>query len=187
MPLVQEMRHPRSLDFHNERKVVILRDQGCSFAAIAGKVLNRMKERPPKRTVAHVYRKFSNKIGVRKFHYHKSGRKPYKLTEETRAFLIRRLLHLRKMTYCTSSVLQKVLAKERGMRVDASSIRSCRRDHGSKWLRRSQKRKYNSTDRKARREIARFILKLKPSELSTRFVMDMDGVICARPPSDPCA
>ena len=96
MPLVKEMRHVRSLNFQNERKVIILRGQGYSFPYIAKRVRNLLKKRPPVRTVADVYYAFNQKVGVRKFHYNKSGRKAYKLTKEMQLFLIRRLLYLRK-------------------------------------------------------------------------------------------
>ena len=42
MPKFSEMAHPRSLDFRNQREVVILRDKGMSFPDIAGKEGNRL-------------------------------------------------------------------------------------------------------------------------------------------------
>ena len=88
MPLVQENRHPNSLNFRNERKVVILRDQGKSFPAIREEVLNRNNEQPGLRTVADTYYKFKTRSGQRVFHYDNCGRKAWKLTKSVQAFLI---------------------------------------------------------------------------------------------------
>ena len=40
MPLVQEVRHPKSLDRKNERKAVLLRETGCTWDHIRGQVRN---------------------------------------------------------------------------------------------------------------------------------------------------
>ena len=52
MVFVSENRHDRSLDFGNERKVVIMRDQGYTFPQIRKKVLNRKGKRPGLRTTS---------------------------------------------------------------------------------------------------------------------------------------
>ena len=155
MPLVQEMRHTRSLNFRNERRVIILRGIGLSFPRIAGKVWNREGNHPPVRTVADVYYNFSKNMDRRKYKYKKCGRKPWKLTKDVQAFLVRRLLLLRKTRPCTSTMLQQALAAEKGIHVAATAIRKCLRKHGYKWLPRCQKRKYSREDRKKRRQFAR--------------------------------
>ena len=178
MPLVQEMRHTRSLNFRNERRVIILRGIGLSFPRIAGKVWNREGNHPPVRTVADVYYNFSKNMDRRKYKYKKCGRKPWKLTKDVQAFLVRRLLLLRKTRPCTSTMLQQALAAEKGIHVAATAIRKCLRKRGYKWLPRCQKRKYSREDRKKRRQFARQRKKRH---------MCMDGIILARPSADPTA
>ena len=46
MVVVREARHPRSLDFANERKAMLLRDQGHAWSAVADKVRNVSGLRP---------------------------------------------------------------------------------------------------------------------------------------------
>ena len=56
MVVVTESRYPRSLDFANERKAIMLRDQGFAWGVIAEKVSvssMALYMRPPMRTRAH--------------------------------------------------------------------------------------------------------------------------------------
>ena len=46
MVVVMEARHPRSLDFANERKAMLLRDQGHTWGAVADRVWNMSGLRP---------------------------------------------------------------------------------------------------------------------------------------------
>ena len=114
MVIISESVHPRSLDFANQRKVVILRDQGYTCRAIARRVVNLQGEATTAQTVSRTITAFSRKIGRRRFGYHRCGRKPWKLTSDVQKFLIRRLLQLRKKQECTCATLQQVLARERG-------------------------------------------------------------------------
>ena len=58
MVLVQEARHPRSLDFANERKAMLLRDAGHAWKSIAGRVKNLSGTRhPSSRTATAPFRK----------------------------------------------------------------------------------------------------------------------------------
>ncbi len=105
---MSEVVHPKSLDFGNQRRVVLLRDStGASFSSIATEVKNLQGRHPSGRLVARLYKQFSRKQGRRRYHYSNCGRKPWKLTKEVEAFLLRRLRALRKACVCTSSTLQR--------------------------------------------------------------------------------
>ncbi len=91
MPVVSERVHPRGLDFHNQRRVMMLRDlQGMSFPAIACKVRNISGGRPTPRTVANTYWAFNAGRGCRKYAYNRCGRPAWKMTANVRAYLLRR-------------------------------------------------------------------------------------------------
>jgi hypothetical protein len=114
MPVVTDMRHPRGLDFDQQRKVVMLRDdKKMSWEQIvdpdAGGVVN-IEGYPTCRDVAkRAYDKFF-KCGKKKakYDYSKCGRKCWKITREIRAFLVSKLHAKRKKGICTSKTLYKM-------------------------------------------------------------------------------
>ena len=140
MVVITETVHPKSLDFRNQRKVVLLRDvEEESFPTIAAKVRNVEGGKPTARTVANTYHDFSVKKGRRVFNYNRCGRKPWKMTEETKAFLEKRLRLLRKSGPCTAEVLRRDLADELDIVVDTSTIAKALKSLGYRWQSRSQK------------------------------------------------
>ena len=91
MPVVSERVHPRGLDFHNQRRVMILRDvQGMILPAIAfKKVRNISGGRHTARTVANTYWAFNAVRGCRKYEHNKSGRPAWKMTAYVHAGVLR--------------------------------------------------------------------------------------------------
>ena len=107
MPLQGEHVHPKSLPFQQQRLVVHLRDvEGLSWHAIAGKVKNRMGHHPSVRTVGNCYRELNSKVGRRVYKYHRCGRPAWKVTKEIEAFIVKRLVQLRRVGLCTSTTLR---------------------------------------------------------------------------------
>ena len=85
MPLVQEVRHPKSLDFWNEKKVVIARDvRGCTWEEVAASVVNLQGEQPSVSIVKRIYANLSTRTGRRTLGYKRCGWKPWKCTKGRR-------------------------------------------------------------------------------------------------------
>ena len=136
MPLITEQVHPLSLDFCNQRKVVIRRVAFKeSWRTIAGKVVNLKGDSPSPTLVARVFKTFSKKAGRRRYKYLRCGRRPWKLTKPIQQWLIRTLRSLRRRSICTSTTLQQELAKVKGVHVDVSAIRKLLIRKKYFWLR----------------------------------------------------
>ena len=185
MPLAQEMRHPRSLSFANERKVMILRDvHGLPWADVAAGVVNMQGAAPGVRTVQRVHAGFSSRLGRRPLKYRLCGRRPWKCTPAVERYLIGTLLAMRRHTVCTATTLQACLVRARGVRLDASTIRKVLARHGYRWLPRSQKPAVSKDLAKERLAFARAVVRKSMAELRDEFAFSMDGVILSRPPTD---
>ena len=186
MGLVQEMRHPRGLNFANERKVYHLRkDQKMTWVKIAEEVENEAGEASTTETVRRAFQRFSVKNGRSSYKFGNCGRKPWKITKPVANFLVRKLLEIRKKTICTSTTLQALLAKEKGVIVADSAIRKVLVKRGFKWLPRRQKRLYSEKDMKARLKFARRVARMSSKEVREEMGMSMDGVVIPVPPADP--
>ena len=186
MPMVSQMQHPQSLDFPNQRKAYRLRtDEGLSYAKIAELVVNLRGEASTAECVRRAIQAFSVKKGMSVYKYSKCGRAPWKLTKDAQAFLIRKLLSLRKKSICTSTTLQKALAEEMSIKVSDSTVRKFLLKKGSKWLPRAQKRQYSDDDKKKRLAFAKKVIRLGAKGLKDTMSMAMDGVVLAMPPTDP--
>ena len=146
MVVVSEVLHKRGLDFKNQRKVVILRDQGKTFVQIASEVKNLQGGRPDRRTCANYYTQFHRRVGRRKSNYKNCGRKPWKLSTGVKKFLVTTLLKQRKQSICTAATLQAELARQKGVIVEVCTIRKYIKKQGYRWLPRGQKRKYTQAD-----------------------------------------
>ena len=97
MPVVSEMRHPKSLSFAAERKVVMLREvKKMEWEDICEEVENLEGGHPSLSTVQRIYRDFNRRAGRRVYKYENCGRKVEKATAEVKGFLIRKLKALRK-------------------------------------------------------------------------------------------
>lgn len=186
MVVVTENVHPAGLDFANQRKAVVLRDvKGLSFPEIATRLKNLKGAAPSPRLVAETYHKFSTTTGRRPYKYKNCGRKPWKLTKETRTFLIARLKQLRRLGPCTTTTLQQVLAREKGVQVEKSAIAKALKSQGYYWLPRAQKRKYSKEDMAARLAWAQAVVDMGPARTKAKLSMAMDGVVLSMPPADP--
>jgi transposase len=186
MALIQGNVHPNSLNFTNQRKCVVLRDvKEMTFVDIAKEVVTIAGRHPTPRTVANTYNSFNKRLGHRKFRYEKCGRKPWKLDKPTLDFLKKRLLELRKTELCTTSTLQIVLAREKGVAAHVSTLQKALNKLGYKWLPRAQKRKYTAEDMETRLGFAKAVLRLTNKEVREKMAMSMDGVVITIPPTDP--
>ena len=75
MVIVSEIQHPRSLDFTNQRKVVLIRDQeGLSWEKIAKRVVNLKGEHPSWKHCSEVYERFQDSKGRVLYKYGNCGR-----------------------------------------------------------------------------------------------------------------
>ena len=79
--LVQEHVHPRGLDFHNQRSVIIWRDKGLPWWEVRLKVRNREGSHPSETHCQEIYEQFNRRRGNVKHKYNNCGRKPWKLTK----------------------------------------------------------------------------------------------------------
>ena len=185
MPTETENVHPRSMDFRNQRKVVMLRTvQKLPWDQIKDAVVARDGGSPSATQCKRVVKEFSTRLGRRPYKYFRCGRKKWKVTREVEAFLVRNMLAARLKTVCTATTLQRVLLREKGVKLACSTIRKVLAKKGYKWLPRSQKPKYSKEDKAERREFARFVLSKTPAQLDRYFAMAMDGVVLSLPPTD---
>ena len=185
MVVIQEVVHPRSLNFANQRKVVMLRKtENLSFSDICKRVRNLACKRPSKNMVRRVYKDFSPQAGRRKYQYSKCGRKAWKVTPELRAFVVERLLALRTKTICTSTTLQREVAKKMRIKVVTSTIRKIIDKAGYHWLPRAQKPRLSKERMIVRKLWCQRVLNMSPKELHRVFGLSMDGVILSVPPKD---
>ncbi|CAE8704661.1 unnamed protein product [Polarella glacialis] len=128
--------HPLSLNFENQRKVILLRDvKKQSWDDVRKQVRNLKGKKPTVKLLRRVYKNFSKKKGRVVYKYKKCGRKPWKVTKGVESFLLRRLKALRCESICTTTVLQRELVNEKGVDLEAStiplSVRSSRSAQGA--------------------------------------------------------
>ena len=187
MPLVQEMVHPRGLDFRNQRRVAILRAQTppVPFWRIAEVVRNLQGLPSTEDVVRRAYARFNEKKGRVLYKYHKCGRKPWKITRQVGTFVLKTLLRERRHGICTSTTLQAAVAKEYKLTVSTSQIRKYLTARGYRWLPRAQKRLYNAKMRRWRTAFAEEFQALSERALARGIAMAMDGIVLTVPPADP--
>ena len=180
MVLIRDSVHPRSLDFANQKKVIILRDtkkkgnKKMPWKDIAKRVVNLQGEEPSEWVLSKVYREFNRKLGRCVYHYKNSGRKKWKVTQAVEKFLIKRLLQLRKECVCTSTLLARDLARAKAVEVECSIIRKVLKRNGYQWRPRAQKPKYSDDAMRRRLDFAKCKRKLG---------LAIDGVVLTIPPS----
>ena len=180
------MRHPRGLDFANERLVYHLRkDQGKTWETIAEEVRNIANEPSTPDTVRRAYLRFRCKEGKSKYKFASCGRRPWKLTPAIQKYLLQKLLALRKKKICTSTTLQALLAKERRVNLADSAIRKFLFQKGYKWSPRSQKRVYSEQDMGKRLRFARRWARLSDKDVQDKLDFSLDGIVLTIPPDDP--
>ena len=139
MPMVQEMRRSDSLDFQNEKKVVVLRGtRKYAWADVRNSVVTMAGNRPSIRTCQRIYASYNKKLGRRVFKFAKCGRRRWKVTRGIEVFVVRRLRALRQTCICTSTTLQRELKKTMGVVLECSTIRRILARHGYRWRARGQ-------------------------------------------------
>ena len=116
--------------------------------------------------------------------YQLCGRRPWKVTPAVERYLIGTMQAMRRHTVCTAATLQACLARDRGVRLETSTIRKVLARHGYRWLPRSQKPAVSKDLAKERVAFARAVVRKSMAELSADFAFSMDGVILSRPPTD---
>ena len=185
MVLVSENVHARGLSFAQQRRVCVLRDvHQKTWEAIAGKVKNLQGRRPCWKVCRDAYKRLNSGRNRRQYRYKNCGRKPV-LTKPLRAWLIRQLLALRHSSICTSTMLQRLLAREKQVVVEASTIRRALRQAGYRWMPRRKRPRYTAVQKAERVAFAQDILAMTPRQLNKRLHLAMDGVVLSIPPSDP--
>ena len=186
MPVISESVHPQSLDFVNQRRVVVLRDvKGLAWSAIRKEVRNLKGKAPSVWLVRETYGRLSRKVGHRKYNYGKCGRQAWKVTKAVERFLLGRLRCLRKTGVCTSTTLRQELAASGMEDLEESTIRRVLTKNGYHWLPRSQKRAYTAELRKKRLAFARSVVRLSETQLREKLAISMDGTVLSMAPSDP--
>ena len=106
MVLVAEVVHPSSMNFRNQRKLMILRDQHkLKWSAIPPHLWTLSGQHPSERQCRNVHKAFNAHLGRRVYGYARCGCSRWKVTPEVRAFVVRKLIALRTKCICTSSVL----------------------------------------------------------------------------------
>ena len=187
MPVVSYMQHPRGFDIPTQQRILVLRNaEKLTWPQIAERVRNLEGKKPLPRLCANYYRKIHQKKGFCVSKYHKCGpQKPYTVTKEVKKFLIKRLLSLRRSSWCTSLTLQHALAREMDVRISDGYIRKILQAKGYRWLPRRQKRLYSKKQREARVRFAQKVLHMTRNVLRASLSLTMDGTIVPMPPSDP--
>ena len=132
----------------------------------------------------NIVNEFDAREGYRKYNYKNCGRKAWKMTADVEKYVIRRLLAKRVHDVVTSVSLQADVARDKGIEVDAATLRKLLKKRGYKWLPRSQKRKYSKDERKARLKFARAVLRLTMAALKEKLGLSLDGVVLTRPPEN---
>ncbi|CAE8653377.1 unnamed protein product [Polarella glacialis] len=186
MPVISEVVHPLSLNFENQRKVILLRDvKKQSWDDVRKQVRNLKGKKPTVKLLRRVYKNFSKKKGRVVYKDKKCGRKPWKVTKGVESFLLRRLKALRCESICTTTVLQRELVNEKGVDLEASTIRKVLTRNGYFWLTRAQKRKYSPDVTAQRLAFAKAVLRMSKAQLRERLSLSLDGVVLSMAPKDP--
>ena len=186
MVLVSEVVHPSSMNFRNQRKLMILRDQQkLKWSAIPQHLWTLSGQHPSERQCRSVHKAFNANLGRRVYGYARCGRSRWKVTPEVSAFLVRKLLALRTKCICTSSVLQHELAHEMRVTLACSTIRKILQHKGYHWLPRRQKPRYGPGEKQQRRDFAADVLAMPQHVFCKHVSMSMDGVSLSVPPREP--
>lgn len=155
-----------------------------SFPRVAAQLKNVSGKAAGLKAVQNAYNNFSEKAGRVKSKYEKCGRKPWKLDEATKKFIVKRMLQLRKKGGCTSTVLQKTLASERKVVVEPSANRKVLAASGYKWLPRGQKKKYSTDVMNMRLKFAKQVVRMSIPALEKKVAFSLDGVVITIPPKN---
>lgn len=185
MPKREETIHPKGFEFREERRLYLLRTvDKLPYSQCRLEVVNRIGGHPSKQHCVDTVKKFSVSRGQVVSKYKNCGRFAYKVAPEDRKFLIQCLLKLRRKCICTSSVLQRELARERNVTISLSYIRKILNDKGYYWLSRSKKPKYSPADKLLRLGFSEIVIDMSEEELLQYLALCLDGVVLTTPPED---
>ena len=104
------------------------------------------------------------------------------MTADIQKFVIKKLHSTRKVDVCTSKTLQDLLAQEKAIAVNNSTIRKFLLSKGYRWLPRAQKREYSGPEMEVREQFVKRVLRMSRSELRRELGLSIDGVVIAMPP-----
>lgn len=90
----------------------------------------------------------------------------------------------RKIMDVTSAGLAEDLAREKGVTVEASSVRKVLKNAGCKYLPRSKKLKYSKEEMKERVHFAKQFQNKSQAQIAAEIDLFMDGVVFSIPPAD---
>ena len=135
MVLLRHRVHLRGLSLKTKEKVFMKRRiLKRPWGRIAKEVFNEKGKRPYWKVVRAAFRELTESKGRPKGdNYHKCGRKRV-MTTALCDWLVASLKRLRVKSECTSFDLQRLMAKEQGVVMEASSIRRALNDAGYKYL-----------------------------------------------------
>jgi transposase len=171
-----------------ERVYVMKKVDKMTWEDIAShpKVKNLQGEAPYWQVVRDAYRELSGPKGsVKKDKYHKCGRKAL-LSDELVKWLVKKTLALRMKTDCSSTDLQRLLAKENHVAVDASTIRRALNGEGYYYLPRGRKSKHDKVTKMNARAHVSFSEPfdgITTAAQKKKLHMCMDGVAWTMPPA----
>ena len=121
MVLLRLRVHPKGLSLGQQRKVYVRRTvHKESWEKIAPQIRNLKGKKSYWQVCRDAFKRMTQ--SRQKDAYANCGRHAL-ITPELRKWLVARLLALRKVTVCTSFVLQRELAKKKGVVVEASTVR----------------------------------------------------------------
>ena len=138
MVLQRERIHPRGLSAQMKRKVWVLRKDKKpamqnTWSTIASKVRNLLGEKPFWKVCRDAFNELEKTKRAAKDSYSNCGRKPI-LTKALVKWIVRQMLKLRTDFDVTSPDMMHLLAKEKGIEVEVSSIRRALRVARYKYL-----------------------------------------------------
>jgi transposase len=182
MVLQRQTVHPKGLSPGMKRKVWVLRKEKIrprakTWLRIASKVKNLAGGVPYWKVCRDAYNELEKPRRVFKDKYANCGRKPT-LTKEVSRWIVRRMLKLRASMDVTSTDLSQILAKERAIEVEASSLRKVLNKAGYRYLARSKKPKYSKEQKLERMEFSQ-------ENQDEEIHMFMDGCVFTVPPTNP--
>ena len=188
MVLYRHTIHPRGLNLRVKEQVYVKRKRDKkTWTQIAAEVKNRQGKRPYWKVVRAAFWELTATKGrIKKDNYHNCGRKVV-LTEALIKWLVRKMLTLRVNADCTSSDLQRLLAKEKRVTVETSTVRRALNDEGYYYLARDKKPKYNKEERAARVAFAKPLAKSTAQTQKDKVHLCVDGVVFTIPPQGPVA
>ena len=154
-----------------------------TWSIIASKVRNLLGETPFWKVCCDAFNELEKPKRAAKDSYSNCGRKLIG-TKTLVKWIVRQMLKLRTDFDVTSTDLMHLLAKEKGIQVEDSSIRRALRVAGYKYLARSKKPKYSESQKLERLTFARPWANMSQKKIADELHMFMDGVVFVVPPND---